>query len=57
MKYKTFEEVLEAESIFEAFNEFLKERNMTVEEFSVTEEGIAAQKKAEERFWKPLEEN
>lgn len=55
MKYKSLEEVAQAESIFEAFEEYLKERNLTEDEFFETEEGRRlTEMSVEARFSMPI---
>lgn len=57
MKYKSIEEVAQAENLFEAFEEYLKERNLTEDEFFETEEGLRLMEmSAEARFSMPTHE-
>ncbi len=55
MKYKTFEEVLNAEDSLGAFKEYLAERRMSQAEFMSSKEGIEARAKAAKfRFGGPM---
>ena len=54
MKYKNYQEVLQAENSLEAMKEYLKDKEMTLEQFAGTEEAMQARIEAARwRFTSP----
>ena len=55
MKYKNYEEVLKAKDYISAMKEYLKDKGMTLAEFSATEESrLAGMRAAKFRFSGPM---